>query len=87
MLRSALGVFLLALTAGCAGTPAAPTYAEPAPFTRIGCVTTGSRIVSRPDDCRLLGRSVSAADMHRTGALSAAAALRMLYPTVVVYQP
>jgi hypothetical protein len=87
MLRSALGVFLLALTAGCAVTPATPRYAGAAPFTMIGCVTTGSHIVSRPDDCRLLGRSISAAEIHRTGAFTAADALGMLYPTIVVYQP
>ena len=87
MLRSALGVSLLALTAGCAVAPATPRYAEAAPFAAIGCVTTGSHIVSRPDACRHAGRSVSSAQIGRSGAVTAADALRMLYPTVIVYQP
>jgi hypothetical protein len=78
---------LLALAAGCAVTPATPRYAEVAPATTSGCVTTGSRIVSKTDNCRLLGRSISAADIHGSGALTAAAALGMLYPSIVVYQP
>jgi hypothetical protein len=87
MLRSALGVFLLALTAGCAVAPATPDYAEVAPATTAGCVTTGSRIVSKVDDCRLIGRSVSAAQIHGAGVHTAAGALAMLYPSIVVYAP
>lgn len=84
MLRTVFGMFLLAMAAGCAVTPAEQRYAEAS--TTKHCVDTGTRIASREGDCTLPGHSYSISDIHRTGAPTAAGALRLLHPSIMISQ-
>ena len=81
MLRSALALVLLVMAAGCAVAPAEYRYAEAAPSPITDCLMTGSRIVTRNGDCAVSGRSYS---VQRQGALTAAAVLRSLDPTITI---
>ena len=89
MLRSALGVLLVAITVGCAGTPATPAeprYADSASSASKKCaVTTGSHIKSKQGNCAP-GRSYSGADIRRTGAGGTAEALKVLNPAVDIHK-
>jgi hypothetical protein len=84
MLRSALTLVLLVMAAGCAIAPAEPRYAEAAPSSLTHCLMTGSRILTRDGDCTVPGHYHSAADVRRTGALTAAGVLRSLDPSITI---
>ncbi len=70
----------LLILAGCAaggGTVAAGHHpACPA--------QTGSRIAADGTDCSIIGRSYTGEDVSRTGATSAAEALRLMDPSITV---
>jgi hypothetical protein len=72
---------------GCAATPQNPNPkpAASAAVTDRTCLTdTGSQIVSK-SSCRGYGRSYSGEDIDRTGKTTAADALGLLDPSIVVH--
>ncbi len=80
-----VGGCAVAVLAGCATAQApldvAARTATPAP--RLNCLTTGTRIALKPDQCALVpGRTFSKDDLDRTGAIDTAEALRMLDPSL-----
>jgi hypothetical protein len=85
MLKSILLVALVAIAAAACTTTPANQYAESsAPATKY-CLTTGTRIVSKDDECSSpAGRSYSKSDIDRTGALTTADALRTLDPSISI---
>ena len=88
MLRSALGVLLIAITVGCAGTPTEqPRYADSASSAKKNCLTTGSHVRTKQGNCSSApGRSYSAADIQRTGQKGTAEALKVLNPSVDIHK-
>jgi hypothetical protein len=73
----------LAVTA-CAHTPSTTEVAaKPKALTRADCLTTGSRIPLKEGECVIqAGRVYSKEDLERSGAGTAAEALRRLDPAI-----
>jgi hypothetical protein len=72
--------------AGCASTSGTKPTAAVVDHNS-GCLTsTASRIPVTSADCTAIGRSYSSEDIERTGATSAAGALRLLDPGLSVHQ-
>jgi uncharacterized protein YceK len=87
--RIAAGIAACLIFAGCA-TVADETKAKPEMHTvaaeNPSCMTqTGSRIGVK-GECRGTGRSYTNDDINRTGATTAADALRLLDPSITVHQ-
>jgi hypothetical protein len=88
MLRSLLtGICLAASLAACTSAPStradAKSAAAVAETQRTSCPKeTGTRLPLPPGECAGFGRSYSSEDVDRTGQTDAAAALRMLDPSI-----
>jgi hypothetical protein len=89
MLKKAFsGACLALLLAACATTPSTPPTAaaqtakqQPPP----GCVaSTGTLLPTKPNSCTGPGNTYSSEDLQRTGATTAAGALRLLDPTLTI---
>jgi hypothetical protein len=91
MLRSLLiGVCLAASLAACTSAPSARADAKDAARVaetqQTPCLKeTGTRLPPVPGQCAGFGRSYSSEDIHRTGQTDAAAALRLLDPSITTH--
>ena len=78
------------ILAGCAATGGGtkPTDGKSAAVAKNpGCLTeTGSRIAANDSHCSAPGRSYTSDDIDRTGATTAAGALRLMDPSITVHQ-
>jgi hypothetical protein len=79
-LRVTSAIVSMLLLAACAAT-VADTKPDPTCLTQ-----TGSRIAVNGTNCSAVGRSYTSDDINRTGATTAAGALRLLDPSITVHQ-
>jgi hypothetical protein len=80
-----VGGCAVAVLAGCATAqpPLDMASRTQTPARQLNCLTTGTRIALKPDQCALVpGRAYSQSDLERTGAIDTAEALRMLDPSI-----
>jgi hypothetical protein len=86
MFKSLIPLAVLTALAGCATAPQphlVDAAAQGIPVNGSTCMSTGTRIQLKPDQCaNVPGRSFSKDELDRTGAPTTAEALRMLDPSL-----
>jgi outer membrane cobalamin receptor len=71
------------LLAGCSAANLKP-QPHPASASNDGACVTASRITSSSEPCSAAGRAYTDKDIQRTGATTAAEALRLLDPSITI---
>jgi hypothetical protein len=79
--RAASAIASLLFLAACAARVVGDAKPDPTCLTQ-----TGSRMAVNGSSCSAVGRSYTSEDINRTGATTAAGALRLMDPSITVHQ-